>query len=343
MKRIISCQKHLLQFKKPAKTSRNTIAEKPLWVVKVANTTQPDVVGIGEISPFPGLSLDDRPHFELFLNEMIDLLAQVKVLDEMPLQEWPSIRFGFETALADLLHGGKGNPFPGKFAEGLAKLPINGLIWMDDIEGMWQQTEQKILEGYTCVKMKIGALDFDAECRLLERIRKKYPAGKIMLRVDANGAFNPDDALAQLKDLSRFELHSIEQPIAVKQWDLMEELCAKSPLAIALDEELIGVGIEQSLALLKKVKPQYLILKPGILGGFEVCKRWIDLANRLEIPWWITSALESNIGLNAIAQFTALYPVSLPQGLGTGALYKENFPSRLSISSGWLMSQPSSS
>ncbi len=237
-----------------------------------------------------------------------------------------------ETAVNDLQNGGRHIVFENDFSAKGKGIPINGLVWMNDTATMLEEARQKIEQGFTCIKFKVGALDFDAECRMIEAVRKVYNAFKLEIRLDANGAFHPDNALDQLRDLSRFDLHSIEQPIKAGQWELMEELCAKSPLKIALDEELIGLDVyTRGATLLKTIKPAYLIFKPSLLGGFSHTRAWIDLCHKHDTGWWITSALESNIGLNAIAQFTANYHVQMPQGLGTGQLYINNFSSPLVI------------
>lgn len=325
---------HLLEFKKPARTSRNTLNQKSLYVLRLSRKNQPAMEGWGEISPFAGLSLDDVPEFPVRLKAVVQDLNDGALPDELDLESWPSIRFGLETALADLATGGIRQPFPSAFSRGEAALRINGLIWMDSRDGMFRQVEEKIAQGFDCIKMKIGALDFDEECRLLEQIRKKYSAFRIELRVDANGAFPASDALAMLQELKRFELHSIEQPVRAGQPELMQELCTKSPLAIALDEELLGLKPDKQF--LEFIRAPYLILKPGLLGGFGITKAWIDLARETNTGWWMTSALESNIGLNAIAQFASQFDLKMPQGLGTGQLYTNNITSPLRIENGHL-------
>lgn len=332
---IASYSIHDLQFKKPAKTSRNTLSAKRVYLLELRD--KDGRVGYGEISPFPGLSLDDRPDFVQKLDETLALLNGRAPEEELDLEKWPSIRFGIEMARLDLQNGGKRIFFKGPFSEGKQSISINGLIWMDSADGMLRQVEEKIAQGFRCIKMKIGALDFDEECRMLEAVRKKYSAFQIELRVDANGAFPKDDALTLLKDLHRFELHSIEQPIAQGNWEDMARLCARSPLSIALDEELLGIDPNGAgLNLLRMIKPAYLIIKPGLLGGFTISSDWIRLAEKENRAWWITSALESNLGLAAIAQFAANWNNPLPQGLGTGQLYTANFPSPLRIHSGKL-------
>ncbi|MBI1221191.1 MAG: o-succinylbenzoate synthase [Bacteroidetes bacterium] len=326
---------HDLNFKVPARTSRNTLETKRLFLLRLKD--KDGKTGFGEISPFTGLSLDDSPEFKQRLDRFISDWNGGAREEELDLNDWPSIRFGLETALLDLYNGGRRIFFDGPFCSGKESIPINGLIWMDSVEEMLRQIEAKIDQGFNCIKMKIGALDFDQECRMLEEVRKHYSAFKIELRVDANGAFPFDDALAMLKDLSRFELHSIEQPIQQGHWERMAELCAKTPLPIALDEELLGLHPQaDGDALMRTIHPQFLILKPGLLGGFKISDDWISLARKYATPWWITSALESNLGLAAIAQYTATKGNSVPQGLGTGQLYTNNFPSPLQISNGYL-------
>jgi len=325
---------HDLDFIKPAKTSRNTLLAKRVYVLKLERGNQ---VAYGEISPFEGLSIDAVPHFEYKLKEVMHWLNAGHNPRDLELSDWPSINFGLETAWLDLASDKAFQLFDNTFTEGKAGIPINGLVWMAEPENMLKQVEDKIKSGFTCVKMKVGALDFDAECRMLETIRKQYSPFEIELRVDANGAFPADTAAEMLRELSRFDLHSIEQPIATSQWDDMARLCRESKLDIALDEELLGLEPEtQGMTVLKQIAPQYIIMKPGLLGGFRITDAWIELARNQNLGWWITSALESNIGLNAIAQYTASKKVTMPQGLGTGQLFKNNFESPLKIKIGQL-------
>lgn len=306
----------------------------------------PEVFGLGEAGPLMGLSVDDRPDFEEKLNEVNAALKKVSLADfneiSIPayfqLQDFPSISFALETAVFDLLNGGKRIVFQNNFSLGLSPIPINGLIWMGDKDFMQQQVEKKIKEGYRCLKMKIGAIDFDAEYDLLKSIRNRFSKDQLALRVDANGAFAVQQAEEKLTLLAKLDIHSIEQPIKTGQVKEMAALCKNSALPIALDEELIGVnGFENKVRLLQEIKPQYIILKPTLVGGFSASLEWISIASQLGIGWWITSALESNIGLNAIAQFTGSLPIgSFPQGLGTGQLYSNNVPSPLVIKAGSL-------
>lgn len=341
MKLAAILSQHILEFKNPAKTSRNTLTQKPLWLVQLYDEKQPSIKGIGEISPLKSLSIDDVDGFEDKLNQTITLINNGISPSDLSLEQWPSINFGIETAMLDLKYGGNRKIFDTSFYTGETKLPINGLVWMSDSADMLQQAQEKVTAGFSCIKFKIGALDFDEECRMLEALRKKYSAFEVEIRLDANGAFAPDTALEQLKELSRFEVHSIEQPIKQGQWDAMQEVCAKSKIPVALDEELIGIPIDaQGQKLLSVTKPAYIILKPGLLGGFEASKQWIDLANKNNIGWWVTSALESNVGLNAIAQFTSQYNITIAQGLGTGQLYKNNFESPLQMQNGYISYVP---
>ena len=326
-----------LSFVKPAVTSRNTLFKKKVYLLFVRNSKEPNQFGLGEVAPFEGLSTDAHSDFEKNMQAMLKLINEGFNPLDLELEKLPSFQFGLETALLDLAMGGKRICFYTNFTQGIEAIPINGLIWMDTEEAMLLQIENKIQKGFNCIKMKIGALDFDAECRLLEKVRKKHNAFKLELRVDANGAFPLDDAVSMLKELKRFDLHSIEQPIKTNNPDAMAALCRKRLVDIALDEELIGVQANlNGFALLKTINPQYIILKPGILGGFNTCDAWIAHAQQLNIPYWITSALESNVGLNAIAQYAASKKLSIPQGLGTGSLFENNFRSPLFVSKGYL-------
>jgi o-succinylbenzoate synthase len=334
-----------LHFRFEAGTSRGVLKEKTTYFLKASENDFPEIVGWGEAAPLPKLSIDDIPDFEMGMSDFCIHLSGIDLIKtEEEILNWvstaipyrfPSIRFAFETALLDLMRGGKKRVFENPFFEKNVPIPINGLIWMGKRDFMLEQIDKKLEEGYTCIKMKIGAIDFDQECALLDYIRTRYSSDEIVLRVDANGAFDPVSALDKLKRLSTYDLHSIEQPIKPGQIRNMAELCQSSPLAIALDEELIGVnGIEEKRKLLEAIQPQYIILKPTLLGGISSSREWIELAEAMKIGWWMTSALESNIGLNAIAQFTSTYTVTMPQGLGTGQLYYDNIDSPLTIENG---------
>ena len=336
---------HKLIFKFDAGTSRGILKEKITYILSIYDSHQPQVKGLGEAGPLAGLSVDDHPDFEQWLLAVCDQVRNFKVpQQETDIKEIinkidpqaPAIRFALECALRDLLEGGKGILFPGGFTRGDQAIPINGLIWMGTKDFMKQQIDQKLAQGYNCLKLKIGALDFEEECSILHYIRSRY-TDELILRVDANGAFQGAEAMAKLQQLAAYDLHSIEQPIASAQWELMAHLCRESPLPIALDEELIGLmDHTQKQTLLTHIQPHYLVLKPTLIGGLSHTCQWIELAAAQKIGWWVTSALESNIGLNAIAQFTATQDFQGHQGLGTGQLYTNNLPSKLYIKQGQL-------
>jgi o-succinylbenzoate synthase len=328
-----------LEFKQASGTSRGILKSKETWFIKIEDE---HATGFGECGMFRGLSCDDRPDFESKLKWVchhIDLGLEQLLIE---LIDFPSIQFGLEMAFLDLLSDSSNVLFPSKFTSGKASIPINGLIWMGDEQFMKSQIRSKIDAGFNCLKIKIGAIDFDTELSLIKAIRKEYDVETIELRVDANGAFSPLEAMEKLKRLSDFNLHSIEQPIRQGQHDAMAKLCAHAPLPIALDEELIGIhDVTKRGLLLQTINPQYIILKPTLVGGFSGSQSWIDLAEKQSVDWWITSALESNIGLNAIAQWTYQLNVNRPQGLGTGALYTNNIEAPLKIDNGRLIYAPS--
>ncbi len=340
---------YTLQFAFDAGTSRGVLKEKPGIILKIYDSSNPNMFGLGEAGPLRGLSmeeLDDLPDVIKTLQDDIrplkfptDSEAAFHFAHQLLPSGYPSLRFALETALLDYINGGSRIIFKNSFTTGSESLPINGLIWMGEKDFMLKQIKEKLEAGYTCLKLKIGAIDFDTECDILAGIRKKYNAEDITIRVDANGAFKPAEALAKLDRLSKFQLHSIEQPIQAGQWEAYHVLCDRSPVPIALDEELIGIEQKhQKAELLDFIKPPFIVLKPTLLGGFMATREWIELADKRKIGWWMTSALESNIGLNAIAQFTAEFSIKLPQGLGTGQLYNNNFTSPLFISHGFLNS-----
>ena len=331
-----SFKKHTFYFKRPSGTSRGVLTEKHSWFIELFEENNPSIKGIGECSIIPGLSPDfvDFESYEIKLNEVCLNLEKYTSNFDL-LNEFPSILFGLETALLDLQNGGKQIIFNNSFSSGDRRIPINGLIWMGDADFMQEQIEQKLAEGFSCLKMKIGAIDFESELKILESIRNRFSSDKITLRVDANGAFPPSEALSKLERLSEFDIHSIEQPIRQGQWAEMKQLCTETKVPIALDEELIGItALGDRKNLLDTIQPQFIILKPSLHGGITGCKEWISLAEERSIPWWITSALESNIGLNAVCQFTGEYANNLPQGLGTGGLYTNNIESNLTIENG---------
>lgn len=327
-----------LDFKRPSGTSRGILTKKEAWFVHIWNDKNPEVKGIGECSIIRGLSPDDRDNYEEKIQEVCDHINQIEDYLADELIEWPSIYFGFEMALKDLANGGKRLLFNSDFTESEAKIPINGLVWMGDRAYMQEQVQEKIDTGYNCIKLKIGAINFQEELEILKSIREKFNSEQIEIRVDANGAFHPDEAMEKLKALSKFDLHSIEQPIKAGNWEAMANLCKETPLPIALDEELIGIyKLEDKIKLIKQIQPQYIILKPSLLGGFKGSQEWIDIAKAEGILWWMTSALESNIGLNAIAQWAYTLNNPMPQGLGTGQLFTNNIESPLEVSKGYLI------
>lgn len=333
--------KYDLKFKRPAGTSRGVLKTKDTYFLKVWDDALPAVFGLGECNLFHGLSFDDKPDYESILDKLsAKPYYYVKNLHNA-LRDWPSIRFGLEMAFIDFIKGGKRWLFSSEFTEGSAGIPINGLIWMGEKSFMKEQIRSKIEQGFQCLKLKIGAIDFEDEMDLLKAIRSEFSSAILELRVDANGAFKPEDALVKLDALAKLQIHSIEQPIRQGQLNEMAELCSKTPLPIALDEELIGVlEFEKKVELLDKIKPQYIILKPALLGGFAASDEWIKLADDRNIPWWITSALESNIGLNAIAQWTYSHKNPMYQGLGTGQLFTNNIESPLQINEAKLFFTP---
>lgn len=328
-------QKHILEFKRPSGTSRGVLKTKETWFLMLYKDGK---WGIGECGILRGLSFDDRPDYESKLAWTCKNINLDKEILFEELREFPSIQLGLETAFLSL--ESETNPFelyPSKFTNATDAIDINGLIWMGSEAFMKEQIEAKLKEGFHCIKMKIGAIDFDTEFKLLQSIRKDFSAQEIELRVDANGAFTPKEAMGKLEQLASLELHSIEQPIKQGQWQEMARLCEETPLPIALDEELIGVVDEnEQEKLIETIQPQYIILKPSLVGGFTGSDRWISLAEKVNTGWWITSALESNIGLNAIAQYTYTKNSPLPQGLGTGSLYTNNIPSPLIVDNGKL-------
>jgi o-succinylbenzoate synthase len=327
-------QHYILQFKNASGTSRGILKTKETWFVILKDDYK---TGIGECGLFRGLSSDDRPDYEQKLQWVCHHIEMglEELLDE--LIEFPSIQFGLEQAFKSLESKSSFELFPSKFTTGTASIPINGLIWMGSEAFMKEQIKDKLKSGFNCIKMKIGAIDFETEWNLLKSIRHEFSASDIELRVDANGAFSPENALEKLKRLSELELHSIEQPIQQGQFEAMAKLCEATPLPIALDEELIGVfSVTKQTDLLQMINPQYIILKPSLVGGWSGSEQWITIAEDNGIGWWITSALESNVGLNAIAQWTYTLESKLPQGLGTGSLFINNIESPLLVKNGTL-------
>jgi o-succinylbenzoate synthase len=327
-------QKYILNFKQASGTSRGVLHTKETYFLKIIDAAK---IGIGECAIFRGLSIDDRLDYEEKLTWLCKNIHQniAYLLNE--LIEFPSIQFGLEQALLSLKSEHPFILFPSKFTNSSDAININGLIWMGNEAFMKQQIQEKIAAGFSTIKMKIGAIDFETELKILKIIRSNFSSDEIELRVDANGAFKPTEALEKLKQLSAFEIHSIEQPIKQGQIDEMAHLCLKTPLPIALDEELIGVfDVTNKQKLLQIINPQYIILKPSLVGGINGSEKWIELAEKQQIGWWITSALESNVGLNAIAQWTYTLNNKMPQGLGTGSLFTNNFESPLVVKNGHL-------
>jgi o-succinylbenzoate synthase len=329
-----SYQRFILNFKREAKTSRGTLIQKKTYLFLIQKENQ---IGYGECAVFRGLSIDDVPNYE---QKMAWVCHHINIGKEKLLAQlidFPSIQFGLEQAFLSLNASNPFELFPSKFTESKDQILINGLIWMGTPSYVKQQIEDRIKEGFTTIKMKISALNFQSELSIIESIRKKYSAKEITLRLDANGAFTPEMAIQKLDELAKFDIHSVEQPIKQHQHNEMEKLCRNSPIPIALDEELIGVFKKQEKQqLLEKIKPQYLILKPSLLGGIKGCNEWIELAEKLQIDWWITSSLESNLGLNALAQWTYTLQKNATHGLGTGSLFTNNFSCPLKIKDGIL-------
>lgn len=313
-----------LHFKQPAGTSRGVYNTRKVWYIGLTSVEEPQRIGLGECAPLPNLSCDDLPEYEEILKAACHRLEETGELDKEALRSYPSILFGLETALQHY----NANSFAlwdTPFSRGERGIPINGLIWMGDYAQMYHQIEKKMELEFRCIKLKIGAINFEEELSLLRHIRKHFTVREVELRVDANGAFAPEDALNKLNRLAELDIHSIEQPIRAGQWEEMARLTKESPIPIALDEELIGCNsLAEKAELLRMINPQYIILKPSLHGGICGCTEWINEATNQNIGWWITSALESNIGLNAIAQWCATLPITLPQGLGTGMLFTDN-------------------
>ncbi|MCB0732954.1 MAG: o-succinylbenzoate synthase [Bacteroidetes bacterium] len=326
----IDLYRYRLRFIKPAVTSRNVFEHRDVFY---AIFSQGDAMGVGEMAPLSLLSTDDVSDYQQRIISRLEMYLK-QPEDVLRMDDLPSFTFGLETAMMDL----QSAKVPGNFEVGSA-IAINGLVWMNTTAEMLDEAFQKIESGFRCIKFKVGAQDFDAECRMLEAVRKRYSAFKVELRLDANGAFDNQNAAEQLSELKRFDIHSIEQPIAKGDWWTMADLVSRKLIDIALDEELIGLNpSQQGEKLLNEVHPAYLILKPNLLGGFKKSDQWIQLANQHSVNWWATSALESNVGLNGIARWVSKYPLTLPQGLGTGSLFQNNISSPLTIDPPFLRS-----
>lgn len=332
-------EKRRLHFRFTAITSRESMREKDTYYIKVWHETDPEIFGVGEAALFRGLSCDDCSGYESKLDEVCRAVETFSVDLHESLNDWPSIRFGLETALRDLSQGGRRQLFDSSWSAGETGLLINGLVWMGDRDTMSRRLEAKLAEGFSCIKLKIGGIDFSEELKLLESVRSVAPG--VELRLDANGAFSPAEALDRLESLSRYDIHSIEQPIRQGQWSEMAAICRHSPVPVALDEELIGINSDgKRRQMLDTVAPAYIILKPTLVGGWRAADEWIAAARDRGIGWWATSALESDIGLNAIAQWVATYEPSIPQGLGTGRLFTDNIPSPLALRGDRLWTDP---
>lgn len=316
-----------LHFREPAGTSRGVYTERQIWLLELTSDEYPGRKGVGECAPLPDLSCDASADYAVRLRRFCDDFERTGMIDRRAMEDYPSMLFGLETALLTLQHGGD-ILFDTPFSRGEEAIPINGLVWMGSFDEMNARMERKIEQGFRCVKLKIGAIDFDSELELVKRIRARFSHRELELRVDANGGFLYEEALYKLELLAQYAIHSIEQPIRQRQWGRMAELCREAPLPIALDEELIGVNDrENKKQLLGIIRPAYIVLKPSLHGGISGVQEWVELARERGIGSWVTSALESNVGLNAVAQLAAdLYGpnVSFPQGLGTGQLFTDN-------------------
>lgn len=332
---IFDFKKETLHFIKPAKTSRGEYLEKTSYIISLSNGK--NLTLTAEASPLVDLSTDGQVKFEEILNpwegKVFTRETLLSIIEEF--EPYPTLRFAF-VCLLKKWDSNNNTWVINSFTEGNSKIEINGLVWMNDINAMREEALNKIEAGFRCIKLKVGALDFDAECRLIEEIRKKHSAFKTEIRLDANGAFLVDDAKEKLHELSRFDIHSIEQPIKAGQWDELECVIAQSEIDIALDEELIGLPLSRAKLLLNKTNPEYLILKPTLIGGFDRCDEWISIAEKNNIGWWSTSALEGNVGLYDIAQWVSQYDNLLPQGLGTGSLFVKNFEPKTTVEAGYI-------
>ncbi len=322
-----------LRFKKPAKTSRDTLTEREIFFIKIYYKENPEIYGLGECSPIYGLSPEDPITVETTLLNELNLLKSTRSIDFGNISV-SSVRFSLEMAIYDLINGGKRRISNHSFG---LPIPINGLVWMNPVEVMKKDGLDKILDGFSTVKFKIGAEDFNEELEMLRSVRDRFDSNRITIRLDANGAFNEKNVIEKLEQLSKFDIHSIEQPIAPGNWNFMNELVKSSPIPIALDEELIGIStIEKKRLLLETIQPNYIVLKPMLHGGLGGCLEWIATARETGVDFWITSMLESSVGLNIIAQWVADMNVDMPQGLGTGGLYENNLPPAWETKEGYL-------
>lgn len=334
MKYKFNIEERVFHFKQPAGTSRGVYTERESWLINATCNELPGRVGVGECAPLPDLSCDAGDGYLRTLRSVCDVSEMLGSIPYDMLRPYPSMLFGLETALLHLQNG-TFSFFDTPFARGEEGIPINGLVWMGNFDEMFHRLEDKIKQGFKCVKLKIGAIDFEREVELVQTIRNTFSSNKIQLRVDANGGFTPDNVMQRLDVLANYDIHSIEQPIRQKQWTEMQKVCLESPIPVALDEELIGVNMPgMKIDLLESIRPQYIVLKPSLHGGISGTREWVELARERGIGSWITSALESNIGLNAVAQLAAdIYGpgISFPQGLGTGQLFTDNIDVPIAI------------
>jgi o-succinylbenzoate synthase len=326
-----SWTKRQLIFKRPARTSRDVLHTRDIWYI-MAHSEKSEYTAIGECAPIKGLSIDPSDQIEKVLEGICAQKFNPSELSQI-LIDFPAVNFALETLMADLENGNDRLLF-GQYP---IEIPINGLVWMNEKQTMLTEALEKIEAGYSCIKLKIGSLNFSDELEILQQIRERYTADELVIRLDANGAFAPEEVAGKLEKLARFAIHSIEQPVRPGQFEVMRELVRAQIIPIALDEELIGVkeSVQREI-LIEKIQPDYLILKPGIHGGFSASEEWISLIVRYGGNWWVTSALESNVGLNAIAQWVGQFDPQLPQGLGTGMLFSNNIESPIQIGQGCL-------
>ena len=324
-------------FKFGAETSRGILYKKDSYFLVLK---QNGITGIGECSPIQGLSIDDPVTYVIKLKNLCNSINIGETINTGTLGKYPSIKFAYEAALSDLRNGGKRVYFKNEFIDGKKFIPINGLIWMGKKEFMQEQILEKLKQGFKCIKIKVGAIDFTTELNILKWIRKDLKREDVEIRLDANGAFTSSDVFNKLKKLAQYNIHSIEQPVKAGLYNLMSDVIKKSPIPVALDEELIGIYGEEKKELIRILKPAYVILKPTLLGGISSCAEWIEIAEKSNIGWWVTSALESNIGLNVLAQWVGSFNKEIKQGLGTGNLYSNNIPSPLYIENAGLRYNP---
>lgn len=340
----IEISERTLHFKQPAGTSRGVYTTRHSYYLTLTSDEKPGVKGIGECATLPDLSCDAKPEYDITLRKICQMVEQMGKIPYDMLRPYPSILFGLETAFAQLEANGSTCLFDTPFGHGEEGITINGLVWMGTYDEMYERLEEKLKAGFHCVKLKIGAIDFFKELDLIKHIRQAFTKEQIELRVDANGGFTQENAMSRLEALAQYDIHSIEQPIRQHYWSNMAELCRNTPLPIALDEELIGVNVRSMKeAMLDIIQPQYIVLKPSLHGGMYGSTEWIELARQRGIGSWITSALESNVGLNAIAHFAAKTygpHVNMPQGLGTGQLFTDNIPMPLTIKGDQLIYEP---